>query len=286
MNRIYKFIYLVFCLFFVSCSSNGNNIFGTKDELKIVSLSPSNTEILVGLNLGENIVGLDHYSKRVEGVNSSAKVFRYGDPNIESIVELNPDILFISGYGVDKNKFLKLEALGIDVINIETPNSIQEIYNSILLIGEKTSKVKESESMVENLKFRVNELNSSKLSTPRRVYFEISKAPYIYSFGNGTFLNESLNLLGLENILESFSGWVQPNEEYIINANPEIIFTNVNVRDTIEEIKRRSGWENIDAVKNNRIYYIDENLSSRPSQYFIDAIIQMKEHLSDFSNES
>lgn len=284
MNKIYKFIYLILCLFFISCSPKLNNVLDKSGELKIISLSPSNTEILVGLNLGKNIVGLDEYSKKVEGINLDAEVFKYGDPNIEAVIQLNPDILFISGYGVDKSKFDKLEDFGIDVVNIETATSIEEIYNSILLIGEKTFKIKESEDIIKKLKFNLGELYKNRLNKSKKVYFEISKAPYIYSFGSDTFLNESLNLLGLENILENFSGWIQPNEEYIINANPEIIFTNVNVKDTIEEIKGRSGWENIDAVKNNRVYYIDEDRSSRPSQYFIDAIIQMGEYL-NFSNE-
>lgn len=284
MNKIYKFICLILCLFFISCSPKLNNVLDKNDELKIISLSPSNTEILVGLNLEKNIVGLDEYSKRVEGINLDAEVFKYGDPNIEAIIQLNPDILFISGYGVNKSKFEKLEDFGIDVINIETANSIEEIYNSILLIGERTFRVKESEDIVEKLKFNLGELYKNRLNKSKKVYFEISKVPYIYSFGSDTFLNESLKLLGLENILGNFSGWIQPNEEYIINANPEIIFTNVNVKDTIEEIKGRSGWENIDAVKNNRVYYIDEDRSSRPSQYFIDAIIQMEEYL-NYLNE-
>lgn len=284
MNKIYKFICLILCLFFISCSPKLNNVLDRNDELKIISLSPSNTEILVGLNLEKNIVGLDEYSKKVEGINLDAEVFKYGDPNIEAIIQLNPDILFISGYGVNKSKFEKLEDFGIDVINIETANSIEEIYNSILLIGERTFRVKESEDIVEKLKFNLGELYKNRLNKSKKVYFEISKVPYIYSFGSDTFLNESLKLLGLENILGNFSGWIQPNEEYIINANPEIIFTNVNVKDTIEEIKGRSGWENIDAVKNNRVYYIDEDRSSRPSQYFIDAIIQMEEYL-NYLNE-
>lgn len=281
LNKIYKFIYLIFCIFFISCSREDDITFDSKGDLKIVSLAPSNTEILVGLDLGNNIVGLDEYSQKVEGANLNAKVFKYGDPNIEAIIQLNPDILLLSGYGAEKDKFDKLINFGIDVINIEAADSIDDIYNSISLIGEKTSKVEESEKIIEELKINLEKIYNNKLNKPKRVYFEISKVPYMYSFGKGTFLDESLELLGLENILKDFSGWISPNEEYIINANPEIIFTNVNVKNTIDEIRSRSGWENIDAVKNNKIYYIDEDRSSRPSQFFIDAIFQMEEYVSN-----
>lgn len=276
MNKVYKFLILVFILF--SCASIKSDT-NQGNELRIVSLSPSNTEILVGLSLGENIIGVDEYSKDVNGVNKSSIVFKYGDPNIEGIIKLKPNILFLSEDTLKEYKFERLKDFGIKIINIKTPDSIDEIYKSIDLIGEKTFKRDESNFMIENLKTFVNEIKGEDRKK-NRVYFEISKPPYIYSFGSGTFLNDILeNVLNCENILGDFNGWINPSEEFIIKNDPEIIFTSVNLKNTVEEIKKRSGWENISAVKNNRVYYINENFSSRASQFFIEAIYEMRRYI-------
>lgn len=287
IHKIPILLYLIlFLTIFTSCVSQDNvsekNI---EDKLRIVSLAPSNTEILVGLSLGENIIGADEYSEKVEGINKEAQIFRIGDPNIEELLKLDSDIVLLSGHVSDVAKFEELKNSGVEIINIETAESIDEIYDSILLIGEKTHKLDEANKMVEDLKDKIEEISKDKSDQSVTVYFEISQAPYIYSFGSDTFLNELLMLSGGTNIFQDLDGWISPNEESIINANPQIIFTNVDVTGNIDEIKSRVGWENIDAVKNNRVYYIDKDYSSRPSQFFINALYQMNDYIKQVLNE-
>ena len=85
-----------------------------------------------------------------------------------------------------------------------------------------------------------------------------------------------IELVGAENIFKDINGWTSPSEEAVIDANPDVILTNVNyVENSIEEIKSRKGWENIKAIKDNQVYMIDKNASSRPSQHIVTALKQI-----------
>ena len=263
MRLVKNFLAFVIFIFsfsiFVSCGRNIDTGISENKEIRIVSLAPSNTEILVGLDLGNNIIGIDQYSEGIKGVSENIQVFEIGVPNIEAVLKLNPTHLLLSGYTSDLSKYVELENSGVKVINIDTPTSIQGIYDSIELIGKSFNSVSKSK--------------------------EISQAPYLYSFGRSTYLNEIIELSGGENIFGNLEGWISPSEESIIKANPQIIFTNVNVERNIDEIKNRHGWENIDAVKNNRIYYIDKDMSSRASQFFLGALKDITRYIREYNDE-
>jgi len=94
--------------------------------------------------------------------------------------------------------------------------------------------------------------------------------------GTQPFLNEMVELIGGENIFKDQKSWISPSEESVIDANPDVILTTVNyVKNPEKEIKSRDGWDNIKAVKNNEVYYIDANSSSRPTQNIIKALKEM-----------
>lgn len=285
MKKIkFSLILLLLMMFFFSCGiSKTEN--GQFENLKIISLSPSNTEILTELSLGENIIGLDKYSSEVEGVNKEAEIFNFGDVNIEEIIRLNPNLVFVSDFAFEDFKLNQLKNYGIEIVNIETPNSLEGIYKSINLIGEETGKIEESKKIVENLKNEVSKIKSVNKDGDVKIYFEISPVPYLYSFGKDTYLNEIIEISGGKNIFGDLEGWLSPNQEEIIKLNPQIIFTSVNIPSSVDEIKNRVGWQEIDAVKNNNVYYIDENFSSRPSQFFVKALEQISSYIREFKNE-
>lgn len=289
MRLVKNFLAFVIFIFsfsiFVSCGRNIDTGISENKEIRIVSLAPSNTEILVGLDLGNNIIGIDQYSEGIKGVSENIQVFEIGVPNIEAVLKLNPTHLLLSGYTSDLSKYVELENSGVKVININTPTSIQGIYDSIELIGKSFNSVSKSKEMIESIKSSIEDIIGNNNSEKVSVYFEISQAPYLYSFGRSTYLNEIIELSGGENIFGNLEGWISPSEESIIKANPQIIFTNVNVEGNIDEIKNRHGWENIDAVKNNRIYYIDKDMSSRASQFFLGALKDITRYIREYNDE-
>ena len=128
------------------------------------------------------------------------------------------------------------------------------------------------------MKSKVNEIKAigDKIEEEKTVYFEISPAPYLYSFGNSTFLNEMIEIIGAKNIFAGEEGWLSPTEESVINANPDVIITNASyLENPTEEIKSREAWDNITAIKENAVYLVDKNASSRPSQNAIKALTEM-----------
>ena len=116
------------------------------------------------------------------------------------------------------------------------------------------------------------------ITDKKKVYFEIGSAPALYSFGNDTFLNEMIQIIGAENIFANEESWISPTPESVIDANPDVILTNVPDTDgvsAVDEIKSREGWDSITAVNEGQVYSIDKNSSSRPSQNIIKALKEM-----------
>ncbi len=264
-----------------SCSSATNESEATSNNFKIVSLSPSNTEILTGLGLSDSLVGVDMYSHDVDGLNEKTQVFKTYTPSLEEVLLLEPTHIVLSDFGDGNKEYEEAKNMGIEIISIPTANSLKEIYDSINLIGDKFSKSSEADKMISDLKKEVDSIKESVSGEAPTVYFEISGAPYLYSFGDNTYLNEMITLAGGKNIFINEDSWISPSEEGVIELNPDIIFTNVDSENSIEELKNRSGWGEVNAIKNGHVYYIDKNNSSRPSQYFIKALRDMNKYIKE-----
>ena len=288
-----KLLSLLLCtvmLFTVACSSNnektvtdreGNEVAITTNIEKIVSTAPSNTEILSALGVGDKIVCIDTYSANIEGVNKDAEQMDFTSPDAEAIIELEPDIIIASGYnksGSSDDPFKSISDAGIPVVYIPSSESIDGIYKDIEFIASVVNEEAKGEEIVSNMKTEIEEVSKvgETIKDKKKVYMEIGPAPTLYSIGNSTFLNEMIELIGAENIFKDQQSWISPTEEAVIDANPDVILTTVNyVENPTEEIKSREGWENINAVKNNQVYYIDADSSSRPTQNILKALNEM-----------
>lgn len=98
----------------------------------------------------------------------------------------------------------------------------------------------------------------------------------MYSLGSNTFIHEMLELIGAKNILAKQKNWVAVSDETVISANPDVILTSVNyIPDPVAEIMQRPGWHVISAVKNKRVFRIDNNSSSRPNHNIVKALKQI-----------
>lgn len=247
---------------------------------RIVSTAPSNTEILVGLGLGSKIVGIDKYSEDVKGINSNVTKFDFRNPDSEAIIALKPDVVIASGHNREgkEDPFKVLKEAGIPVVYIPTSESMDGIYEDINFLAKLTKTEKKGTEMVDGMKKEVNKIKAigNTIKDKKTVYFEIGSGSKLYSFGNDTFLNSLLNIVGAKNIFEDQKGWISPSEESIIKANPDVILTNESyIKDATELIAKRPGWNTINAVKNKEIFLVDQNASSRGSQYVINALKQI-----------
>lgn len=252
----------------------------TKIE-KIISTAPSNTEVIMGLGLGDKLVAIDKYSTDIEGVNQEIPQIDFSNPDAETIIGLDPDIVIASGHnktGSTEDPFKAISEAGIPVVYIPSSESIEGIYEDINFIADVLNEKEKGQDIVDSMKEKVDEIKAigDKIEDKKTVYFEISPAPSLFSFGKSTFLNEMIEILGAKNIFADEDGWVSPTEESIIDANPDVIITNASyMENPTEEIKSREAWENITAVKENAVYLVDKNASSRPSPNAIKALTEM-----------
>jgi iron complex transport system substrate-binding protein len=248
---------------------------------RIISTAPSNTEIITGLGLGDRLVAVDTYSAGIEGIPSGAVQIDFAYPDAEVIIGLRADLIIAAGIntgGTGEDPFRLITEAGIPVFNIPTSNGIEEIYQDIAFIAQLLNAKERGDEIIGGMKRQIAEIAAvgSGISDKRTVYFEISPAPYLYSMGRDTFINQMIEIAGAKNIFDDVTGWIAPSAESIIEKNPDVILSNVNYVDNpIEEIKNRDGFNHISAVSNSRVYLIDGDSSARPSQHILLALKQI-----------
>ena len=282
-------VVLVFMIAMVGCSKKevvikdreGNDAKLPEKMERIISTAPSNTEVLVELGLSDKLVAVDTYSTDIDGLDKDIETIDFLNPDAEAIIALNPDIIIASGHnksGGSEDPFKLIKEAGISVVYIPSSDSIQGIYDDIMFMADITDTKDKGEKLVSDMKKEIEEIKAigDTIEEKKKVYFEIGPAPNLYSFGNSTFLNEMIELIGAENIFKDEKSWISPSEESVLDANPDVILTNVSyVENPTEEIKGRKGWENINAIKEDKVFKIDSNSASRPSQHIIKALKEM-----------
>jgi len=250
---------------------------------RIVSTAPSNTEIITDLGQAHKLVAIDRHSANVTGIPEGLTQLDFFYPDAEAIIRLEPDIIIASGHnptGTGEDPFKLLRSAGIPVVYISMSASIDEIYNDIAFIADILRVQKEGEKLITSMKVQIAEIAKTAAGVENRttVYFEISAAPDMMTFGKGSYIDDMISVIGAKNVFGDENWLVTPGAEAVISRNPDVIFTNVNyIDDPIAEIKSRTGFNHINAVKNNRIYQIDTDSSVRPSSRIILALRQMSQ---------
>lgn len=248
----------------------------------IVSTAPSITEILTGLDVGNKIIAADVYSSDVEGISPEICTLEFSNLNIEELTALSPDVIIVSGMsmtGAD-DPYAALKDAGVNVIYVPTSSSIESVKMDIEFLAGYVGAEARGAELIADINTAVSEisLKASQITEKKKVYFEIGAAPYLYSCGSGTFIDEIINLVGAENIYAAEGGWISNSEESVIAANPDVIITNVAYDGyDFNEIKSRTGWENIPAVQNGAVFCVDANATSRPSQHIVEGIMAVAE---------
>ncbi|MCL1930757.1 MAG: ABC transporter substrate-binding protein [Treponema sp.] len=253
---------------------------------RVVSTAPSNTEIIADLGQAHKLVAIDRHSANVAGIPAGLVQLDFFYPDAEVIVNLEPDIIIASGHnptGTGEDPFRLLREMGIPVAYIPMSKSIDDIYQDVAFIAELLRAGKEGEALINATKAQVAEVVqivmqnvTQNVIQKRTVYFELSAAPDMMSFGKDSFIDDMISTIGAVNIFGNEDWLVMPSAEAVITRNPDVILTNVNyIDDPVGEIKNRPGFDHINAVKNNRIYQIDTDSSSRPSPRIVLALRQM-----------
>lgn len=253
------------------------------DEVgSIVVLAPSLAEMVLALGHGDQIVGYDTNSAELEGLDPEAPVFDLAVPDMEQLAALEPDLVLVSNMSLydQESPFRQLVDLGVCVACVPNSDTIRGIQDDIAFVAAVLGETEAGEKIVGDMQKELDRIAALGASVPeedrKTVYFEISAAPYMYSFGAGVYMNEMIELIGAENILADQEGWLSVEPETVVAADPDVILTNVNyIDDPVGEILSRDGWDGVTAISGEQVYYIDNMASSLPNQNIVTALEQM-----------
>ena len=249
---------------------------------RIVSMAPSTTEVLIDLGVADKIIAADTNTKKDGLLKQDIPYFDMMKPDAEKLIALKPDVVFISGMSNAKGNtpFSPLIDAGICVINIPSSSSIEAIYLDIAYIAAAVKQEKNGAKIISDMQKEIEAVRKKGAAIAqdkkKTVYFEIGAAPYMYSLGTGTFINEMIEIIGAQNILADQKSWIAVSDEMVLAKDPDVILTNVSyIPNPIDEIMARSGWASLKAVKGKKVFGIDTNSSSRPNHNIIKALKEM-----------
>lgn len=247
---------------------------------RIISISPANTEILFALGLGDKIVGDTTYCNYPAEAQNISKVGGFSTPTIEKIVALQPDVVFAAP--IHEAKVIpQLENLGIRVIAI-APKTINETYDAIELIGNVTGVQKAADTLVENMKARVNAVtrlvaNLSDEAMPN-VFYIVWHDP-LMSAGSDTLPGQLIELAGGKNMFDNLSGYPTVSLESVIYREPEVIIAGTSMGSggnaSLQWAQSESRLHGTNAYKEGKIFSINTDLTGRYGPRIVDALEEM-----------
>lgn len=250
----------------------GREVVLDKVPERIISLSPSHTEILFAIGLGDKVVGVTIFDDYPEEVLEIEKVSDLNGNNIERIIELEPDLILYYGSVNDiDNK--RLDEEGIIYASF-MPESIDGVIETIEKIGQLTGKNEEAKNLIDNIASKKEEIvNRVEGSIPKRVFYEVWHEP-LMAAGHNSLMDELIRLANGENIAkDSAENYPLYDLHELVEENPQVYLTSADFPEkTAESVLKRPGYENIDAIINGNVYVLDSNFVSRPGPRIVQAL--------------
>ncbi len=261
---------------------------------RVVALSAADCEIIYALGAGDLLVGRGEYCNWPAEALDVPAVESGMQTNVEEIVALRPDVVFLSTMNQTLETVQKIEAAGIVTVACEAA-SIEDTYTAITLIGGSLGKSAEAAAVIGDMKAGFEEAAAAAQALPssagKTVYFEVSPLEYgLWAAGGGTFMDEIAAMLGLENIFADVDGWAEVSAEQVLSRDPDYIITTAmyyGESDTpVEEILGRDGWQSIAAVQNGRVLQVDADAITRPGPRLAQAAKELAALLGNDAGES
>lgn len=265
-----KFKIIFLALLFSMCSNVTQE---TSQDIKVVSLSTTHTEIIQSLNAQETLVAIDSFSE----VDFPVQVIDAYTVTAEELAPLNPDVVILA---FDFNGIVEgLENQELNYVLLPPAKNIEEVYLQIETIGSLVNKESEAFSTIRDMKIEINRILDNANFGNTSVYHEIGYSYGIYSVNSNSLIGQIYNSLGVTNIANNTedpfgSGYPSLTEEQIIESNPEYIV--IGHSDYLnKDLSTRMGWEDINAIENSNVYFLDENLANNWGTTTVDLVKQI-----------
>jgi iron complex transport system substrate-binding protein len=235
---------------------------------RIISLAPSNTEILFALGLGDKVVGVTDYCDYPPEALNKTKVGGYINPDIEKIVALNPDLILVA-YGTPMDVINNLVGLGLTVFGIKTTD-LDDLLNDIRRVGEITDKEVEAQTLTSEMANKIQTVTNQtqELEQRSRVFYIVWHDP-LWTAGSGTFIDELIEKAGGVNIFGNVTGYPMVSIEDVLARNPEIIIAS---EWSYDWAMNATELASTNASQTGRIYTLDDNLVQRPGPRLVEGL--------------
>lgn len=242
----------------------------------IVSLSPTATEILFAVGAGEQVIAVDDQSN-FPGDAPGTDLSGF-DPNVEAIAAHQPDLVVLQG-GADE-AVSGLDALGIETLVQPAAVTLDDTYAQIAEIGAITGHEDEAAAVVADMRSSIDELVAEvpDQANPLTYYHELD--PTLYSVTSSTFVGHIYGLAGLVNVADAadanaeLPGYPQLSAEFLVQADPDFVFLADTkcCQQSADTFAARPGFDQLAAVRNNRVIELDDDVASRWGPRVVDLL--------------
>jgi len=253
---------------------------GTAVELKaepqkIVSLTPSTTETLFALGVGDRVVGkVEDFSLYPPEAASIPDVAKFGEVNVEQIVSLEADLVIAGGNSFNPpDKIAQLRTLGVPVLVIYAPD-VDTVLKDIELTGSAVGKLAEAKDLTASMRAAFDQIGAATAGLPKpRTFYELDASQKIYTAADDSFLAEMIGLAGGDPITTGSTTNFEIPLEKLVTADPEIILLgDAAYGATADAVAARPGWNVMTAVKNGDIRPVDDVVITRPGPRLVDGL--------------
>ncbi len=257
----------------------GNEVSLDAAAQHVISLAPSNTEILFALGAGSQMIARDDFSNYPADANSLPTIGgSMGKYNLEEIARLQPDLVLASPLTAPE-QVKAIQEVTSNVFVLPNPEKLDGLYENLETVGVLTGRQVEAEKLVADLRARAQAVQDqvSGAADRPKVFYELDATDPSkpWTAGPGTFIDLLITQAGGQNIGASLSGdYAQISQEELIVQNPDLILLGDSTYGGItpEQVAARPGWDTLQAVKNNRVLPFNDDLVSRPGPRMIDGL--------------
>jgi iron complex transport system substrate-binding protein len=267
-------------------TSNGDITIDERPE-RIISLSPTATEMLFAIGADDQVIAVDDQSNFPP--HAPTTELSGFEPNVEAIASYEPDLVVYSTEPGDLGS--TLEGLGITTMLLPAATTLEDAYEQLDQLGRATGNADAATAVVDDMRTEVDSIVSSvEMPQPPLTFYHELDDTY-YSVTSKTFIGQLYGLVGLENIADAAGGgggYPQLSAEYVIRADPDLIF----LADTKccgqspATVADRPGWNSITAVRRRDVVPLDDDVASRWGPRIVEYLRTIADAVSDVNAEA
>ena len=245
---------------------------GNTSEIRVISLVPSQTEMIYALGLEDCLIGRSDYCNFPPESQQKPSIGNM-ELNIEKIVSLRPTLLLDTN-GMHQRYAPLFQQLGLKYVNMPT-TSLQQVKEAAMKVADMLGNPQAGRNFSDDWDAQLGKIAPDLSEKPVSVYFEIWDTP-TQAAGDSSFIGELIRQAGGRNIFANQGDYPVVNSETLINEDPEVILLSYPIT-SLDSIRKRPGWNTLRAIKQNRLYALDQDLFVRPGPRNLTAVNRLHE---------